>query len=420
MTLLGCIADDFTGATDLASNLVSGGLRVVQTIGVPRRRVPDAQAIVIALKTRTGPAEEAIGRSLEALAWLQREGCRQFYFKVCSTFDSTTEGNIGPVAEAMLEALGETFCCVVPAFPDNERTVYQGHLFVDNQLLSESGMRHHPLTPMTDSNIVRVLQSQSRGKVGLVPYHVVKRGPQAVRKSAEKLRQEGCRFGIVDAIANDDLMVVGTSLSASTMVVGGSGIALGLARNFGIDASDHADKLPLATGSRAIVSGSCSEATIGQIRHFQTLGLPAFVINPARVAGNEDVVAEALAWSKPLLGKVPLLIYSSAPAESVRAAQKALGALDTGQLIENALAAIAKGLVDAGVGQLILAGGETSGAAVSVLGVEQMRIGPRIDAGVPWCHAFAPACGVHVHMALKSGNFGGEDFFTRSFEVLSS
>ncbi len=415
--LLGCIADDFTGATDLANNLVRGGMQVVQSIGVPDEAPPAVDAVVVALKSRTIPADEAVAQSLQALRWLRAHGCRQFYFKVCSTFDSTAQGNIGPVAEALLQELGATFCCVTPAFPENGRTVYQGHLFVGDVLLSDSGMRNHPLTPMTDANLVRVLQAQSRGAVGLIPHRVVRGGAAPIHARLRELQDAGMRFAIVDAIANEDLVYLGRALADQPLVVAGSGVAIGLPQNHGLQPSSEAAALPPAHGARAVVSGSCSVATNQQVRDFTERGHPAFALDPLRLARGDDLVAEALAWAAPRLGDNPVLVYSSAAPEAVQAVQQQLGAGEAGALVEHALARIARGLVDAGVGELVLAGGETSGAAVQALGVRQMRIGPQIDPGVPWCHAEATACGRHVHLALKSGNFGSTDFFTKAFQL---
>ncbi|HEX7889618.1 MAG TPA: 3-oxo-tetronate kinase [Ramlibacter sp.] len=417
--LLGCIADDFTGATDLANNLVRAGMRVVQTIGVPREPVTGVDAVVVALKSRTIPAAEAVSQSLEALRWLQSQGCRQFYFKVCSTFDSTAQGNIGPVAEALLEALGAPFCCVTPAFPENGRTVFKGHLFVGDVLLSDSGMRNHPLTPMTDANLVRVMQAQSRGRVGLIDHSVVRGGAAPIHARIQQLQAEGYRFAIVDAIADQDLMHLGRALADAPMMVAGSGVAIGLPQNHGLSTSHEAAALPKSQGARAIVSGSCSVATNKQVADFIQKGLPALAVDPLQIAAGRNIVEEALAWARPKLGSDPVLVYSSAPPESVHAVQQQLGVGDAGAMVEHALAAIAKGLVDAGVGELIVAGGETSGAAVQALGVQQLRIGPQIDPGVPWCHANATACGRNVHVALKSGNFGSTDFFTKSFRQLA-
>lgn len=416
---LGCIADDFTGATDLANNLVRAGMRVVQTIGVPEGAAPEADAVVVALKSRTIPAADAVSQSLAAQRWLQAQGARQFYFKVCSTFDSTPHGNIGPVADALLQALGSSFCCVTPAFPENARTVYKGHLFVGDVLLSDSGMRKHPLTPMTDANLVRVLQAQSSGKVALIEHRVVRGGAAPIHARIRQLQDEGCRFAIVDALDNEDLMHLGRAIADMPLVVAGSGVAIGLPQNHGLSPSPGAAALPRAEGATAIVSGSCSVATNQQVAEFLRRGLPALALDPLQIAAGRDVVTEALAWATPRLGREPVLVYSSAPPESVQAVQQQLGAGEAGDMVEKALAAIARGLVERGVGQLVVAGGETSGAAVQALGVRQMRIGPQIDPGVPWCQARAEACGRGVHLALKSGNFGATDFFTKAFAQLA-
>jgi uncharacterized protein YgbK (DUF1537 family) len=416
---LGCIADDFTGATDLANNLVRAGMRAVQTIGVPEGPAPEADAVVVALKSRTIPAADAVAQSLQALRWLRAQGARQFYFKVCSTFDSTPRGNIGPVAEALLQELGASFCCVTPAFPENARTVYKGHLFVGDVLLSDSGMRNHPLTPMTDANLVRVLQAQSQGQVALVDHRVVRGGAAPIHARLRQLQDEGVRFAVVDALDNEDLMHLGRAITDHPLVVAGSGVAIGLPQNHGLSPSPDTAALPRAEGACAIVSGSCSVATNQQVADFLRRGLPALAVDPLQIAAGRDVVREALDWAAPWLGKQPVLVYSSAPPESVRAVQQQLGAGDAGEMVESALAAIARGLVQRGVGRLIVAGGETSGAAVQALGVQQMRIGPQIDPGVPWCHAQATTCGRTVHLALKSGNFGSIDFFTKAFAHLA-
>jgi uncharacterized protein YgbK (DUF1537 family) len=417
--LLGCIADDFTGATDLANNLVRAGMRVVQAIGVPAGPVPDADAVVIALKSRTIAPAEAVAQSLAALDWLRAAGCRQFYFKVCSTFDSTAQGNIGPVAEALQARLGSGICCVTPAFPENARTVFMGHLFVGQAPLNESSMRDHPLTPMRDANLVRVMQAQSRGKVDLVPHAVVRQGAEAIRARLAQLEAAGARFAIVDAIHNDDLLALGRALKDAPLMVAGSGVAIGLPQNHGLAPSPQAAALPPASGARAVVSGSCSEATNRQVADFVQAGGAAFALDPLQLAAGRDGVAEALAWAAPLLGDRPVLVYSSAPPEAVRAVQAQLGVADAGSLVERALAAVARGLVERGVRQLVVAGGETSGAAVQALGIAQLRIGPQIDPGVPWCQARAQACDADVHIALKSGNFGSVDFFTKAFSLLA-
>ncbi|HUR88695.1 MAG TPA: 3-oxo-tetronate kinase [Ramlibacter sp.] len=416
---LGCIADDFTGATDLANNLVRAGMRVVQTIGVPAQPVEGVDAVVVALKSRTIEPAQAVAQSLAALHWLREQGCTQVYFKVCSTFDSTPRGNIGPVAQALAGELEANFVCITPAFPENARTVYKGQLFVGDVPLSESGMRNHPLTPMTDSNLVRVMQAQSRDKVGLVAHDVVRRGADAIRERIAQLQSQGVRFGIVDAITNDDLVMLGRALSDAPLVVAGSGVAIGLPQNHGIEPSDRAAELPLAQGYAAVISGSCSVATNAQVAEFKNRGLSAFVVDPMRIAAGDDLARQALEWAKPRLGKVPVLVYATASPEDVKSVQASLGAQAAGDMVERTLAAIAKGLVQLGAHRLVIAGGETSGAVVSALGVEQMRIGMQIDPGVPWCFARATACDADVHLALKSGNFGGADFFIKAFEVLA-
>ena len=418
--LLGCIADDFTGATDVANNLVRTGMRAIQTIGVPRQPLDDeADAVVVALKSRTAPVDEAIAQSLDALRWLRSQGARQIYFKYCSTFDSSAKGNIGPVTEALLDALSPSgnpgFTIATPAFPDNQRTVFKGHLFVGDVLLHESGMRNHPLTPMTDSNLVRVLQAQCRRHVGLIDYRVVGAGVDAVRERIAELRGQRVGIAVVDAISNDDLRTLGAAVSGLALVTAGSGLAIGLPRNFGIAPSNAASTLPPVTGARAILSGSCSTATNLQVRAFIDSGGQAFRVDPTRMASGADLASEALAWATSRLAGAPVLVYSTADRASVVQVQEALGIREAGHIVEAVMATIARGLVDRGVRRLIVAGGETAGACVQSLGITQLKIGPQIDPGVPWCYARAGASVVALHVALKSGNFGAEDFFTRAF-----
>jgi uncharacterized protein YgbK (DUF1537 family) len=417
---LGCIADDFTGATDLANNLVRAGMRVVQTIGVPASPLAaDVDAVVVALKSRTIAPVDAVAQSLDALAWLKAQGARQIYFKYCSTFDSTAQGNIGPVTEALMEALGCDFTIATPAFPDNKRTVFKGYLFAGDVLLNESGMQNHPLTPMTDPNLVRVMQAQTRRKVGLIDYAAVAKGGAAIGERIAQLRHEGVGVAIVDAVSNDDLMRLGPALADMPLVTAGSGVAIGLPANFGIAPSSAASVLPAAGGLRAVVSGSCSLATNRQVADFIASGGPALAIDPLQLASGGDVVAQALNWASPLLEQGPLLVYSTADPEVVKSVQGRLGSAEAGAMVEEAIAAIARGLVERGVRQLVVAGGETSGAVVQALGIAQLQIGAQIDPGVPWCHAPSDAAGgAGVHIALKSGNFGTDDFFSKAFTVL--
>ena len=421
--MLGCIADDFTGATDLANNLVRAGMRVVQTIGVPTEPLEsDVDAVVVALKSRTIEPLLAVEQSLAALHWLRSLGARQIYFKICSTFDSTPRGNIGPVTEALMDALGCDFAVTTPAFPDNGRTVFRGHLFVGEQLLSDSGMRNHPLTPMTDSNLVRVMQAQSRRRVGLIDYRCVAQGSNAIRERMAQLRADGAGIAVVDAISNDDLLRLGPALSDALLITAGSGVAIALPANFGIAPSLGAAALPAAKGASVVISGSCSLATLAQVADFRSKGGWVLALDPLELAADgERLIARAIDQAVTRLSSVPLLIASSAAAEAVRDAQAQLGIEAAGSLVEAALSRIAVALVERGVGRLVVAGGETSGACVQALGIRQLRIGAQIDPGVPWCHASqVMGRGQGLHLCLKSGNFGAEDFFTRAFAALDS
>jgi len=418
MPLLGSIADDFTGATDLAGMLVKYGMRAVQMIGVPRLPPPaDVDAIVVALKSRTVPPQEAVDASLAALDWLRATGCRQFLFKYCSTFDSTDRGNIGPVADALMEALGTDFTIACPALPTNRRTVFHGYLFVGDGLLHESGMRHHPLTPMTDSNLVRVLQRQSKHRVGLVPYETVRRGAAEIRSAFAAERTAGHGIGIVDAVCDADLVELAAACRDMPLLTGGSGVGIGLATDFAarglLPEASGAGGLPHVEGPAVVISGSCSQATQRQVSAMRCEA-PSFRVDPLRLAAGAEVVAEAVDWALARLPQGPALIYSTADPAAVRAVQDKLGA-DAGGLVEEALAAIACRLVAGGARRLIIAGGETAGAVVSALGVSGLRIGPEIDPGVPWTTSLGERT---LALALKSGNFGTDDFFLKAWSKL--
>jgi uncharacterized protein YgbK (DUF1537 family) len=413
--LLGCIADDFTGATDLANTLVKGGMTAVQVIGVPTGPLPEADAVIIALKSRTAPVGEAVAQSLAACDALLAAGAKQIFWKYCSTFDSTDQGNIGPVADALLKRLGSGFALACPAFPTNGRTIYLGHLFVGNALLNESGMENHPLTPMTDANLVRVLGRQTDGAVGLVPFTTVEQGAAATRQAMMRLAEQGRRYAIVDAVTDQHLLAIGEAAAQHALITGGSGVAMGLPENFRraglLPARGDAASLPPMQGMAAVVAGSCSRATLGQIGlardHVPVLELDALATPDAAA-----LTAQALEWvAGKLAADLPVVIAASAPPEKVAALQAKLGRDAAGALIEAAMAAIAEGLVARGVGRLVVAGGETSGAVVQRLGVTALRIGPEIDPGVPW--TFAEPRG--LHLALKSGNFGARDFFLKAF-----
>ena len=487
--ILGAIADDFTGATDLAGMLVKQGLRTVQTIGVPEASglalwTQEVDAVVVALKTRTAPPQHAKADALAALAWLQAQGCERFVSKICSTFDSTTAGNIGPIAEALMDALGTELALVCPAFPANARTVYRGHLFVGDALLSETGMREHPLTPMTDANLVRVLQAQSRRPVALLPWTVVADGAEAVAQELTRLHAQGVGLVIADAISDADLLTLGLGCRAWPLVVAGSGMAIGLAAQ--LRAAGRLGALPISTststsipgviagslsiatspattpattqaaprvaaalpavcGPALVVAGSCSSATQAQVQRMRACR-PAWRIDPAQAVQTPDTtVDEALQWALTRLGEEPILIYSTASADEVRAAQAVLGSQAAGDAIEDVLARITQALVEHGVRRLIIAGGETSGAVVRRLGVRALRIGPEIAPGVPWTvtldgDALVDGAGGAggaggtgrasgsggsdrgaqpiLALALKSGNFGDPDFFLQAWSRL--
>jgi 3-dehydrotetronate 4-kinase len=421
MPLLGCIADDFTGATDLAAMLVRNGMRSVQLIGVPAPAdaVPDADAIVVALKSRTAPPGDAVRDSLAALEWLQRAGCRQFFFKYCSTFDSTERGNIGPVADALIASLGCGFALACPAFPANNRSVYQGHLFVGATLLNESGMEHHPLTPMTDANLVRVLSRQTDGTVGLVPFGTVEQGAAAIRDAMTRLKEQGRRYAIVDAVTDAHLHAIGEAAATHALLTGGSGVAIGLPENFRragvLPVLDDPASLPSVAGHAAVLAGSCSRATLFQIGTARA-HVPVLELDPLATPDAAELAQQAIAWMDGKLGATPVVIAASAPPEQVAALQQRLGRDAAGALVEHALAAIAEALVARGVRRLVVAGGETSGAVVTRLGVRALRIGAQIDPGVPW--TYATGSGDALLLALKSGNFGAPDFFLKAFAML--
>ncbi len=420
--LLGAIADDLTGATDLALTLAREGMRTVQTVGVPPVDFDFAgiDAVVVALKSRTIPAADAVALSREALVCLAGAGARQIIFKYCSTFDSTPAGNIGPVTEALMDDLGADLAIVCPAFPTNGRTVYRGHLFVGDQLLSESPMKDHPLTPMTDSSLVRLMQAQTRSSVGLVTREVVASGPAAVRDAFAKARSGGHRVVVVDAITDDDLRVIGEAAADLKLVTGGSGIAIGLPENFrraGLLAENTGARRFEAPAGRAVMlAGSCSAATRGQIEAAISAGTPSFRIDPLAIAEGSISPQAVVDWVAASADTVPL-VYSSADPEAVRAAQARLGRERAGELVEHFLADVAAALRERGYSRFLVAGGETSGAVVGALGVSALLIGPEIDPGVPWTHSLGDDR--PVALALKSGNFGGVDFFSKAWRVLA-
>ena len=425
--LLGAIADDFTGATDLANNLVRGGMRCLQVIGVPQEAVDlrDIDAVVVALKSRSCPVEEAVADSLAALDWLRAQGARQLFFKYCSTFDSTDEGNIGPVADALLEALGAAHTVMVPAFPVNGRTVYQGHLFVGDRLLNDSGMQHHPLTPMQDADLVRVLSRQTPHAVGLASRQVLANGAEATGAHLSSLAEQGVRHVICDTLDEQDLDVLAEATVSMALVTGGSGLGQALPAQYRaqgwLETITEPGRLAPAAGGALVLSGSCSRATLAQVADFLAKHPDGgFALDPLSLSESDKQWEQALAFALERLSlQAPTLIYASADPDKVKAAQAALGVAQAGHLVETALSHLAVTLVNEGVGRLLVAGGETSGAVVSALGITTLRIGEQIDPGVPWTQTPWPGREAPLSLALKSGNFGGVDFFTRAFEVLA-
>ena len=416
--LLGAVADDFTGATDLASMLTRGGMRTVLRLGVPApdETAPEAEAVVVALKSRTAPVAEAVAESLASWRWAAAAGARQCYFKYCSTFDSTPEGNIGPVAEALMAETGAAQTVFCPAFPENGRTIYQGKLFVFDELLSESGMRNHPLTPMTDADLRRVLASQlSHGaKVGLVPHDAVRQGAHAIRARLDALGAEGCAHVVVDAITDADLAALGAACDGMALVTAASGLGLALPANFaaaGLLTGGAADALPEIGGPTLLLSGSCSAATNAQVARWEVAGGATLRLDPLALADGSQDIPTACDW----LGRQngPALIAATQPPDAVRAAQEKLGHARAAALVEEALAAIAVSARDAGTRRFVVAGGETSGAVAKALGAERVAVGRSIAPGVPWC---ATMEAVPIALALKSGNFGAETFFADALE----
>jgi 3-dehydrotetronate 4-kinase len=428
---LGCIADDYTGASDLANTLTRQGLRTVQTIGVPADdlKLPEVDAVVLSLKSRSIEASEAVSKSLAAETWLRGRGASHVLFKICSTFDSTDKGNIGPVMDALREKSGDKIVLVTPAFPETGRTIYKGNLFVGSVPLNESPLKDHPLNPMHDSNLVRVLARQSRTKIGLVELSVVTRGADAVRARLAELAGEGAGAAIVDTVFDHDLETIGLVASNHRLSVGASGIGLGLARALvaqtdGMRSASHAPSEEAVGGPAACLAGSCSQATLGQIASAEKI-MPVLHLDPDRVIAGKEEARRALAWARERLGSGPVLVASSASPEDVAALQARHGRDAAGHAIEQAMADIAEGLVQAGVRRLVVAGGETSGAVVDRLGIPGFLVGEEIAAGVPVLRAVGAkesakigAKPVDMLLALKSGNFGGPEFFSDALDLM--
>jgi 3-dehydrotetronate 4-kinase len=420
---LGCIADDYTGASDLANTLTRCGLRTVQTIGVPASDLglPEVDAVVVSLKSRSIESSLAVSRSRAADKWLRERGARHVLFKVCSTFDSTDAGNIGPVMDALRADSGDTIVLVTPAFPETGRTVYQGNLFVGSVPLNESPLKDHPLNPMHDSNLVRVLARQSRTQIGLVDLADIARGPDAVRGRLANLSGKGIGAAIADAVFERDLETIGKVALDHRVSVGASGLGLGLARalvasgNVKSNAANAIADAPVG-GPAACLAGSCSQATLQQIAKAEQ-AMPVLHLDPDRVVAGSDEARRALAWARERLQEGPILIASSSTPEEVAALQARHGRDAAGHAIEQAMADIAEGLVSSGVRRLVVAGGETSGAVVDRLQIPGFLVGVEIAAGVPVLRAVGISGG-DMLLALKSGNFGGPEFFSDALKLM--
>lgn len=419
--LIGAVADDITGATDLCLMLSREGMRTIQVIGVPADDMDfsGADAVVVALKSRTIPASEAVDMSLASARLLLAAGAEQLIFKYCSTFDSTDAGNIGPVAEALQDLTGTPVTIACPSFPAAGRTVYKGHLFVGDRLLSESPLKDHPLTPMRDPDLVRVLQRQCHRPVGLVPADTIARGPDAVKAAFDEQYAAGKRILVVDTLTDADLRVIGKACAGMKLVTGGSGVAMGLPENFrqtkAFAPPEKTTRMASPVGRAAILAGSCSAATRSQIEVAQAAGLPVLRLDIAAVAQGRQTAVELAEWAINSASDLPPLIYSSAGPDELVQIQALMGRHESGALVEKTLAEVARRLLNAGFSRFLIAGGETSGAIVEALGVKVLLIGPEIDPGVPWTRSIS---GPDLALALKSGNFGAKDFFLKAWDLL--
>lgn len=414
--LLGVIADDFTGATDIAGFLVENGMRTVQLNGVPAKDTQvDADAVVISLKSRSCPAGEAVTDSLAALSWLQEQGCQQFYFKYCSTFDSTAKGNIGPVTDALLNALDENFTIVCPALPVNGRTVFNGHLFVLGEPLNESGMRNHPVTPMTDSSLVRLMKAQSQGEVGLVNYQTIEMGSEQIRAKFDELQAQGCRYAVVDTFNADHLQTLGEAVKSLKLVTGGSGLAAGIAKNWVTHLADQSEAKSAGRPAKAqtvILSGSCSVMTNKQVASYQDKA-PHFAVDVEACLTDDTYSQQVSEWvCGQLENEYAPMVFATAEPEKLNTIQTQYGAEASSQAVEKFFSELAYKLKERGVKNFIVAGGETSGTVTQSLGVKGFHIGPQIAPGVPWVKSLDG----DLSLALKSGNFGDEAFFEKAQE----
>ncbi len=415
--ILGCIADDFTGASDLANTLAKGGMATTQFVGIPSQNAaPDCEAGIVSLKIRSVPVEEAVSAARHAFEWLRKQGCGHYFFKYCSTFDSTPAGNIGPVAEMLLDALNAPFAVVCPAFPTNGRTIYQGHLFVHDRLLSQSGMENHPLTPMTDPDIRRWLSHQTEISVGHVSHSTVDRGADAIKQALAHEAGSGRRLVVVDAIDDEDLLAIGTAAVDSLLITGGSGVALGLPaifRSLGL-LKGHESIWPAISGHSVVLSGSCSQQSRLQVDAYLKHH-PGTFLSSGDVMTRKSLVGEIAAWALKTAARQPI-VYSTSHPDAVAGAQARYGQKVLADAVEGFFAELARELAGRGFSRFVIGGGETSGAVVQGLGLEALSIGPEIDPGVP--AMTSKRNGSPFGLALKSGNFGALDFYAKAIAVL--
>ncbi len=427
MLKLGCIADDFSAARDLAQSLVAGGMRVVQTLGIPSTEADtDKDAIVVTLKTRYGRPSDAVVRALDALVWLKAQGVQQFYCCFSPTFNSVFEGehpgNIGPVIDALMNALGVDFSVVAPSAPKSGVTVAKGYMFVGPVLLNECGLQNHPLTPMSDANLMRVLQAQTRHQVTLIDHVTVQTSSVAIQERMVELRLDKHALALIDASTTDDLSRIAQATKKLALVAGSAGLGAALPDSLGFKPSPKASRLPAISGHRAVLCASCAEVSNRQVEHFHAAGYPAMALDPLKISkfGAEKVAKAALSWAAPLLDKGPVLLYTSTDESTREAVANLLGIANVGTLIEDCMALIAEGMVDAGVRQLVIAGTDTAVGCLRHLGIRQMHIGSQVESGAPWAYGYlgrsTPKMPDGLHFLIKPGKRGSDDFFTRAFD----
>ncbi|MEZ5924081.1 MAG: four-carbon acid sugar kinase family protein [Hyphomicrobiaceae bacterium] len=412
--LLGAIADDLTGGIELASMLVAQGVRTGFGIGPAASLVEDAEAQVIALKTRVIPADEAVTAVLGGAERLITRGARQVFFKYCATFDSTPAGNIGPCAEALIDRLDAHRALFCPALCETGRTVYQGHMFGGSTLLSDSPKRFDPLTPMTDSNLVRVLQAQSRQKVGLIDHSIVEAGPEAIRYRSEQLAAEGATLQIVDTLNENHLAAIADAAAGMPLLTGNSSVAAHLPacwRRSGDLQATAPIMLAGVDGPGAVIAGSVAEQTRQQLAVFGTHH-PVLTLHLERAFAGDDLVGEAMTFARQCMRQCrDFAISTAVPQAAVDQLQTRFGRAETAAQAEFILSTLAHRFVhELGVRRIVVAGGETSGAVVAALGLTRLEVGPYLGLGMSRAITRTePILG----LSLKSGKLGSLDVFER-------